>query len=180
MDTDVCKQIAWALSHDDDSQEWFNRRLGHLSYAFCKVRPTRHVEYAFCVWAGTRYEPSSEKVDEFCYRREEEAPQQSPYSIVDPSYWKIPDTLGVFVFREQFFVLLSEIADLSYFHQAPALVKDIYSGRCAFDEFCGLLTKKYVVLSDEEKRMLYEAIASDFGESMPYYYCSAIVGSVTM
>jgi hypothetical protein len=179
IDPDSSNRIALSLADKNETQDWYNRRLTYLNYAFLKIRPTKHVEYAFCVWAGTRHESPTEVVDEFCRRRKGEGSKISKYSMVDKEYWKIPDTHEVFVFREQFYVLIAELTGLSVSRGATKLMHDIYKGDCTFVDFCGLITQEHgAELSSSEKQVLYESIRLDYGMSMPYYYCSSIADEV--
>ena len=171
----VYKRISLRIASEDEADDSYNRRLAQLRYAFKQVKPSKHVEYAFCVWAGTRHESAVETIDEYCNRRDAKITQESPYSIVDPEFWKIPDTLGVFVFREQFFVLIAELTGCSFFTQSPQVLQDIYSGKSSFYDFCALLTKEHSLnLSEEEKAKLFEKISADYPSAMQYYYCSSI------
>ena len=171
----VCKRISLRLASEDEADDSYKTRREHLTYAFKHVKPSKHVEYAFCVWAGTRHESASEVIDEYCNRRDSELIQGFPYSIVDSKFWKIPDTLGVFVFREQFFVLIAELTGCNIHRRAPQILHDIYRGACSFDDFCALLTKEHSLnLSEEEKAKLFEKISADYPAAIQYYYCSAI------
>jgi len=177
---ELCEIIASRLAHQSDTKDIHNRRLENLKFAFQHVRPVKHVEYAFCVWAGTRSESVESTVNEFCLRRDGMLLKPSPYKIVDPFFWKIPDTFGVFVFREQFFVLLAELTGCTIFKKAPPILMEIYNKRCSVNDFCSMLTDEYAqALTSEEKESCFQAIFHDFHNAIQYYYCSSIVDEVT-
>jgi len=172
----VCNKIALKMVGENDTEDDHNKRLKILQYAFKYVQPSKHVEYAFCVWAGSRYESPVDTIDKYCKQRNGDINQSSPYSMVDPDYWKIPETHGVFVFREQFFVLIAELTECSIFSRAPQILTNIYRGTCSFENFCKLLTNEYTdSLSGAEKAALFNNIYKDYPAAMPYYWCSTIV-----
>jgi hypothetical protein len=178
---ELCNRIALRLAWKNDTEDDHNNRLKNLQYAFNHIQPSKHVEYAFCVWAGSRYESPADTIDKYCKQRNGDFNQSSPYSIVDSKYWKVPDTHGVFVFREQFFVLIAELTGCAIFTRAPQVLKDICGGNCSQEDFFSLLTEKYAEkLLTPEKEALFEAISNDFPAAIQYYYCSAISDELSL
>ncbi len=170
----VSERVTIALQHPSDRDGERQFRLENLRLCFDKVRPTTHAEYVFCVWAHDPYERKVRKLEMFCQRRRV-AGWESPYSIVDPVKWGLPETYGIFIFREQFHVLLAELTGTSHFWNGPLMLRDILQEKLSFDDFCRLLNGSYSKLERFEKERLFEMISNDSKQVLPYYFCSSIV-----
>lgn len=174
MNESFCERVTVALQHPLDLDGERQLRFENLRLCVEKVKPVTHVEYVFCVWAHDPYETKSSKVELFCQRRRG-AEWKSPYSIVDSVEWGLPETYGIYIFREQFHVLLAEITGTSHFWNGPLMLRHILQGKLSFDDFCGLLDGDYSKLKMSEKERLFEMISDDCKQVLPYYFCSSVV-----
>jgi len=147
----------------------------NLIYALQEIRPVRHTEYALTVWFGTRFEPVQDKVSEYCLRRAGLPILQFDHPLLTLNGWCMPETCQFLVFREQLKVLAKKLTGKS---DGRSVVRGVYQ-YCSLSD--GISLEEFQVMIDPVNELsnveisgFYDYLRAQYGESLPYTWCSTI------
>lgn len=145
-----------------------------LLHAYRVLKPITHTEFALVVWAGFSGNPyRRELLDEYCRRREGKKPGMFDHPILHIDRIPAIDTCGVLIFREHMDMIARCVFGLRSgmdIYREQDLAKVLAVVRTADN-------KLTADLSDAELMGCLQLIHANYGPSLPYYYCMAIVES---
>lgn len=151
-----------------------SNRMESMTYAYSSIHPSKHLEMAIVAWAGLKNKVLvKEVVDEYCRRRNGEVPKSFLNPPIDKSEYVIPETYGLYIFREQITALLNAITNTS----GDLVRRGLETQRIRTSEdFSKLINSKYLSLLNERYiEQLYEEILFWVFSAAPYLYFSAMV-----
>lgn len=154
----------------------------NLRTAFSIVAPRTNTDLAFIVWCGEKYLPVADVAYRYHNSRQSgRSGRCDQYPCISLDHFRIPDTGGIFAFKEELAALLSELTDLNYREAMQALFA-VYRG--AHEQFQrnkidavdlqGMLKPRYHDrYTLEEVKRLHTFISDCYGNSG--YYSMALI-----
>ncbi len=152
--------------------------LHALAYAYRTIRPVSHVEHAVVVACGRASILQWGITDEYVRRKKGEEPEFFNHPILHLKKLGVPDTQGLFIFKEQVDWFLAEIIsekDAFNLNDGILLRKKIGMGKMCFAEFYNYIHPRYrAYMSDQDVYDLLDLLRSYLWCDV-YICCSAIV-----
>jgi hypothetical protein len=146
-----------------------------LTYAYRKINPSTHLELAIVAWACR--EDIFMEVDEYVRRRSGIQARNLITPQIETNKYGVPDTFGLWFFREQIDTVLLEITNMP----GQATRKKIGLRKLSAEEFQVLLTRQYAdMLSSTEVEQLYDMLLFWVSRAMSYYWCATMADRALM
>lgn len=147
----------------------------NLRYAFTGIKPSTHIEWTIVTYCGLKFQSMKPIVDEYQSRKAGLSLQLPDHPILELTEWGLPDTRRLLIFSEQLLSLISEILGLPP-AKAHEFRKSVLLQRVDFTKFTEQLDQKYRDrLSENETRIIYEALNYYAPIAIPYIVCSYLV-----
>ena len=162
-----------------------SRQCDNLWNGFKEVQPISFTDLAFVVWCGEQQESVADVAREYRSRRDSGAFAKDYYPFISLQYKAVPDSRGLYVFREEFSVLIQEslgllsrrhAADITYQMYARLLNTRTMITRDNFQETVSdLISVNSLEQAGIDKMYnLFLFINKEYGKSFSFTYCATI------
>lgn len=128
-DPEVCTAMEMVMSKQTQ-QMGFERdteQRNNLRIAFNEVKPISFTDLAFVVWCGERHTSVADIANEYHSRRENGVLAKDYYPYVSMQNMAVPDSRGLYVFKEEFSVLVQESLDILSRREASEIACQMYA-----------------------------------------------------
>lgn len=170
-----------SLPHDSTIPIFYE--IDRLVKAYFMIKPTNHVECAIVVWAAISRKPVTHLLEEYCRRIAGISPQLFDHVGLELTGAGLPFTQRILFFREQVYALVYKLtcckdeltAQRIWLAQLP-----FHNGEeIGLDDFIDSVSDSYWCHYPESRDVIskiYYHIQESYETSLPYSYCSGIVG----
>jgi hypothetical protein len=157
----------------------------NLRIGFEEVQPISFTDLAFVVWCGEQLKPVAETARTYRLRRDNGVLAKDYYPYISLQESAVPDSRGMYVFREEFPALIQETlemlsrrdaADITFqMYSRPIRTRTVITRDNFQDKFGDLISPKTLERVGLDKMYnLFMFITKEYDKALSFTYCAAI------
>lgn len=183
----ICSSLENELSKQTQRMG-FERSLeqrNNLCIGFEEVQPASIIDLAFVVWCGEQGGAIADTAKEYRLRRGNKSCAKDYYPYISLEEMAVPESRGLYIFREEFAVLVQESLELLSRRDAANIAFEMYArpktARVVVthdnfkETFSDLISaRSFEQVGIENMYKLFVFINGEYGKSLSFTYCATI------